>query len=77
VPLVLHGSSGVPDDALRAAVRAGIAKVNIGTALNIAYTGALRSALGADDAVDPRRALRSARAAVADAVAHLLDVVSG
>ncbi|MDT5315008.1 MAG: fructose-bisphosphate aldolase, class [Mycobacterium sp.] len=77
VPLVLHGSSGVPDDALRAAVRAGIAKVNIGTALNIAYTGALRSALAADDAVDPRRALRSARSAVADAVAHLLDVVSG
>ena len=76
VPLVLHGSSGVPDDALRAAVRAGIVKVNIGTALNIAYTGALRSALTAD-AVDPRRALTAARAAVADTVAHLLDVVSG
>ena len=45
VPLVLHGSSGVPDDALRAAVRAGIVKVNIGTALNIAYTGAVRTAL--------------------------------
>ncbi|GLP82199.1 class II fructose-bisphosphate aldolase [Mycobacterium antarcticum] len=77
VPLVLHGSSGVPDEALRAAVRAGIVKVNIGTALNIAYTGAVRSALAAEDAVDPRRALRSARAAIADTVAHLLDVVSG
>ncbi|MCV7421554.1 class II fructose-bisphosphate aldolase [Mycobacterium yunnanensis] len=76
VPLVLHGSSGVPDDALRAAVRAGIVKVNVGTALNVAYTGAVRSALAADDAVDPRKALRSARTAVADAVAHLLDVVS-
>jgi fructose-bisphosphate aldolase class II len=80
VPLVLHGSSGVPDEALRAAVRAGIVKVNIGTALNIAYTGAVRTALTADGdttAVDPRRALRSARAAIADTVAHLLDVVSG
>ncbi|MEU0495241.1 class II fructose-bisphosphate aldolase [Mycobacterium sp. NPDC006124] len=76
VPLVLHGSSGVPDDTLRAAVRAGIVKVNVGTALNVAYTGAVRSALAADDAVDPRKALRSARTAVADAVAHLLDVVS-
>ncbi|MET0457471.1 MAG: class II fructose-bisphosphate aldolase, partial [Mycobacterium sp.] len=69
-PLVLHGSSGVPDDALRAAVRAGIVKVNIGTALNIAYTGAVRTALtvdGGQDAVDPRRALRTARVAVADA----------
>jgi fructose-bisphosphate aldolase, class II len=80
VPLVLHGSSGVPDDALRAAVRAGIVKVNIGTALNIAYTGAVRATLTADggaELTDPRRALRSARAAIADAVAHLLDVVSG
>ncbi|MGH3583017.1 MAG: class II fructose-bisphosphate aldolase, partial [Mycobacterium sp.] len=80
VPLVLHGSSGVPDDTLRAAVRAGIVKVNVGTALNIAYTGAVRTALTADGATevtDPRRALRSARAAIADTVAHLLDVVSG
>jgi fructose-bisphosphate aldolase, class II len=79
VPLVLHGSSGVPDETLRAAVRAGIVKVNIGTALNIAYTGAVRTVLTTDDtdAVDPRLALRSARSAVADTVAHLLDVVSG
>jgi fructose-bisphosphate aldolase class II len=76
VPLVLHGSSGVPDEALRAAVRAGIVKVNVGTALNVAYTGAVRSVLAADDAVDPRRALRSARAAIGDTVAHLLDVIS-
>ncbi|KQY04799.1 fructose-bisphosphate aldolase [Mycobacterium sp. Root135] len=76
VPLVLHGSSGVPDDALRAAVQAGIVKVNVGTALNVAYTGAVRSALAADDAVDPRKALRSARAAIGDTVAHLLDVIS-
>ena len=77
VPLVLHGSSGVPDDALRAAVRAGIVKVNIGTALNVAYTGAVRTALAESDSVDPRRALRAARDAIADTVAHLLDVVSG
>ena len=76
VPLVLHGSSGVPDAALRAAVRAGIVKVNVGTALNVAYTGAVRSALAADDAVDPRKALRTARAAIGDTVAHLLDVIS-
>jgi fructose-bisphosphate aldolase class II len=66
----------VPDDALRAAVRAGIVKVNVGTALNVAYTGAVRSALAADDAVDPRKALRAARAAIGDTVGHLLDVIS-
>jgi fructose-bisphosphate aldolase class II len=32
-PLVLHGSSGVPDGDLIAAVRGGMVKVNIGTAM--------------------------------------------
>ncbi|HWG22539.1 class II fructose-bisphosphate aldolase [Actinospica sp.] len=77
VPLVLHGSSGVPDDALAKGVRAGIVKVNIGTALNMAYTGAVRSFL-ADDAkaVDPRKYLESARSALTDTVAQLITVIS-
>ena len=77
VPLVLHGSSGVSDHTVRAAVRAGIVKVNIGTALNVAYTGALRKALTASTAMDPRTPLSAARDAVADTVTHLLEVVSG
>ena len=48
VPLVLHGSSGVPPHLLAAAVSAGIVKVNIGTALNIAFTAAVRARLEAD-----------------------------
>jgi fructose-bisphosphate aldolase class II len=77
VPLVLHGSSGVPDDELRAAVRGGVTKVNIGTALNVAFTGAVRTALGADPAVvDPRRYLASARDAMADTVAHFIGVLA-
>ena len=77
VPLVLHGSSGVPDAAIAAAVAAGIRKVNIGTALNIAYTAALRAALAArPDAVDPRRYTLEARAAMADVVARFCGVVS-
>ena len=39
VPLVLHGSSGVPDDVLIAAVRSGLTKINIATALNKVFTG--------------------------------------
>ncbi|SEH85225.1 fructose-bisphosphate aldolase, class II [Mycolicibacterium rutilum] len=74
IPLVLHGSSGVPDDTLRAAVGAGIVKVNIGTALNVAYTGAVRAALS--DGVDPRKPLAAARDAVADVVSHLIELVA-
>src|SRR5215468_2053203 len=50
VPLVLHGSSGVPDGQLGDAVRSGIVKVNVGTALNVAFTGAVRGALLDDPA---------------------------
>jgi fructose-bisphosphate aldolase, class II len=77
VPLVLHGSSGVPDGELGAAVRAGMVKINIGTILNVEYTAAVREALAADDRlVDPRKYLRPARTRIAGTVAHLLDVLS-
>jgi fructose-bisphosphate aldolase class II len=52
-------------------------KVNVGTALNVAYTGALRDALAATSKVDPRAPLGAARGAVADTVARLLDVIGG
>jgi fructose-bisphosphate aldolase class II len=77
VPLVLHGSSGVPDEQLQAAVKAGIVKVNIGTALNIAATAAVRDVLAADGSVvDPRRYLAPARGAMAAAVAHFLRLLA-
>jgi fructose-bisphosphate aldolase, class II len=76
VPLVLHGSSGVGDDELRRAVTGGLVKVNIGTALNIAFTGAVRPILDAQpELVDPRKYLKPARAAMADAVAHFLTLL--
>jgi fructose-bisphosphate aldolase class II len=78
VPLVLHGSSGVPDDQLRAAVSAGVVKVNIGTILNVAFTGAVRATLTADERlVDPRKYLRPARDEMAEIVARLATVVRG
>lgn len=76
VPLVLHGSSGVPDEMLAAAVRAGMVKINIGTILNVAWTSAVREVLDADPAVvDPRKYLRPARDAVAEVVARLSTVI--
>nr|WP_206438931.1 class II fructose-bisphosphate aldolase [Streptomyces scabichelini] len=76
VPLVLHGSSGVPDAELTAAVAGGIAKVNVGTALNLAMTSAIREFLTAHpDAVDSRKYLTVAREAMADAVARIIRVL--
>jgi fructose-bisphosphate aldolase class II len=78
VPLVLHGSSGVPEDDLRAGVAAGLRKVNLATQLNKVFTAGVRSALdAAPDAVDPRGYLGTGRAAMAAEVERLLRVVSG
>ncbi len=55
VPLVLHGSSGVSDEDPRKAHSAGITKINIGTLLNVRFTGVVRAFLASDDRVtDPR-----------------------
>ncbi|MFE9101703.1 class II fructose-bisphosphate aldolase [Actinomadura geliboluensis] len=76
VPLVLHGSSGVPDGALTAAVEHGMTKINIATHLNKVYTGAVRDRLGTDPAlVDPRRYIAAGRDAVAAEVARLFTVI--
>jgi fructose-bisphosphate aldolase class II len=78
VPLVLHGSSGVADAGLRGAVEAGVRKVNIGTALNVAFTRAVRERLEKRlELTDPRRYLGPARDAMADTVRALIEVVSG
>ena len=76
VPLVLHGSSGVADPDLQAAVRSGIVKVNIGTILNVAFTGAIRRVLTDASLVDPRKYLAPARADLAAVVARLATTVS-
>jgi fructose-bisphosphate aldolase, class II len=78
VPLVLHGSSGVPNQVLHDAVVAGMTKINIGTAVNVAMTGAIRQSLASDPStVDPRRYLSAARDDIAATVRELLTVVSG
>ncbi|WP_194899350.1 class II fructose-bisphosphate aldolase [Catenulispora pinisilvae] len=78
VPLVLHGSSGVPDAELAHAVAGGVVKVNVGTALNIAFTGAVRAWLeqAPANAVDPRKYLAPAREAMAGTAAHFISVLS-
>ncbi|MFJ9711751.1 ketose-bisphosphate aldolase [Streptomyces sp. NPDC101234] len=77
VPLVLHGSSGVPDDGLVAAVAGGIAKVNVGTALNMAMTRSIRRFLADHpEAVDSRKYLSVGREAMAREVRRIITVLT-
>jgi len=46
VPLVIHGSSGFPDDAVAKVISLGVAKFNIGVCLKQAFLDGLREAVG-------------------------------
>lgn len=45
IPLVLHGGSGIPDDQILAAVRAGIRKINFATDICYAFLDAVEAEL--------------------------------
>ncbi|HON72041.1 MAG TPA: class II fructose-bisphosphate aldolase [bacterium] len=53
VPLVLHGSSGVPKEDLKTAIRFGIKKVNIATELKMAMADGIKRILDGG-AIEPR-----------------------
>lgn len=56
VPLVLHGASGVPDEAVREAIKRGICKVNYATELRIAYSNGVKEVLSKDpETIDPKK----------------------
>lgn len=77
IPLVLHGSTGVPEESLVQATTAGMWKINIGTALNIAATKAVREVLAADpNLTDPRKYLGPARDQMVATIASYLRLLS-
>ena len=78
IPLVLHGSSGVPDEDVQRAVSMGVCKVNFATELRAAYTQALRDCLAHDAALyDPKKYGGPAREAVISLVRHRIKICAG
>lgn len=64
IPIVLHGSSGVPDDAIEKAIQLGVRKVNIDTNIREAFVQACRDVLNNNaKEIDPRKVLGPAREA--------------
>jgi len=69
IPLVLHGASGVPDEAIRKAIGLGIRKINIDTELRQNFTAAVKDFIAKNpDNIDPRKILGPAREAMKEAV---------
>lgn len=75
VPLVLHGSSGVSDEGMQAAIRAGMTKINVSTHLNATFTAEVRRILAASASLtDPRKYLGPANSAMEEEAARLLNL---
>ena len=69
IPLVLHGASGVPDDAVRECIKRGISKVNFATELRIAFSDGIKEYLQANpDTFDPKKYCAAGSAKVTELV---------
>ena len=83
-PIVLHGGSGIPDDQIQAAIKLGVAKVNVNTECQIAFANATRKFVAEYEAneaeydkkklFDPRKFLKPGFEAITEAVEERIDV---
>lgn len=75
VPLVLHGSSGVPYSTLEKAISLGIRKVNIDTDIRASFARAVGDFIRENpDEIDPRKILKPARSAMSETVKEKIRV---
>lgn len=75
VPMVLHGASGLSNEAVQECIRRGICKVNFATELRIAYTKAVEEYLAENPkTIDPKKYGAAAREAVKELVIGRIKV---
>ncbi|WP_434631815.1 class II fructose-bisphosphate aldolase [Thermoanaerobacterium thermosaccharolyticum] len=76
-PLVLHGASGVKDEHVVRAIKAGITKVNFATELNKAFTNSLKEYFSQHpEIVDVRKYGESARKNVVNTVREKIQLLN-
>jgi ketose-bisphosphate aldolase len=74
--LVLHGSSGIPDEQLRAAIQRGISKVNLATETKNIFMRTLKNVLTDNEEIDLRKVFPKATESVVTLIAEKLEIVS-
>lgn len=75
IPIVLHGSSGVPDADVQRAISLGVRKVNIDTNIREAFVAAARRVLDENPReIDPRKMLGPAREAATDLIREKIRI---
>ncbi|AWW29944.1 ketose-bisphosphate aldolase [Echinicola strongylocentroti] len=73
--LVLHGSSGVPEEQLREAISRGICKVNLATEIKNIFMKTLQELLLKNEEIDLRKVFPKATKEVTDLVSYKLDIM--
>jgi len=75
VPLVLHGSSGVPTESLKKAISLGISKINIDTDIRTSFAKAVKEYLKDNpDEIDPRKILGPAKEAMKQTIMEKIEI---
>jgi ketose-bisphosphate aldolase len=76
VALVLHGSSGIPDDQLRDAIARGISKINLATEIKNIFMKSLQNILSDNEEIDLRKVFPKATDAVVNLISEKLEIIS-
>lgn len=75
VPLVLHGSSGVPSESLQKAIPLGICKINIDTDIRASFAKAVKEFVKENpDEIDPRKILSPATKAMKEVIMEKMNI---
>ena len=75
IPLVLHGTSGVPDEDVAECIKRGICKVNYATDLRIAFAKGINQVLKENpDTIDPKKYNAKGREEVRKYVMHKMKI---
>ncbi|APF18432.1 class II fructose-bisphosphate aldolase [Caldithrix abyssi] len=73
--LVLHGSSGIPVEQIRAAINAGIQKINLATEIKNIFMQTLKKTLKTTDEIDLRKVFPAARQEVTQLVKNKMEAL--
>jgi tagatose 1,6-diphosphate aldolase GatY/KbaY len=76
VPLVLHGSSGIPDKMLQDAILNGICKINLATEIKDCFMRNLKNILEKNEEIDLRKVFPKATEKVSELIKQKLTVIS-
>ncbi|MBC8590113.1 class II fructose-1,6-bisphosphate aldolase [Wansuia hejianensis] len=75
IPLVLHGSSGVPSESLQKAISLGICKINIDTDIRAAFAKTVKEYVAENpDQIDPRKILGPATVAMKEVIKEKMNI---